>query len=187
VLVTDKLKSYAAAKREIMPGVEHRQHKGLNNRAENSHQPTRRRERIMKRFKSPRHVQRFLSAHDQLANVFPRRRDHDTATNLEHPSCHMRMLHESQFIALDGKFRQPVHHRENAVMVPRRNGLEKPGPCRLGCRQREGGSPWIGGDLSFDEIENRRVVSRHDGETRGPRPSPGSPGPYPRRKPLARR
>ena len=67
----DKLKSYAAAKRGIMPGVEHRQHKGLKNRAENSHQPTRRRERIMKRFKSPRHVQRFLSAHDQLANIFP--------------------------------------------------------------------------------------------------------------------
>ena len=42
VLITDKLKSYAAAKREIMPGVEHRQHKGLNNWAENSHQPTRR-------------------------------------------------------------------------------------------------------------------------------------------------
>src|SRR6266478_3715015 len=82
VLVTDKLKSYAAAKREIMPGVEHRQHKGLNNRAENSHQPTRRRERIMKQFKSPRQVQRFLSAHDQVANVFPRRRDHDTAANL---------------------------------------------------------------------------------------------------------
>jgi hypothetical protein len=36
----------------------------------------------MKRFKSPRHVQRFLSAQDQLANVFPRRRDHDTAANL---------------------------------------------------------------------------------------------------------
>ena len=82
VLVTDKLKSYAAAKREIMPGVEHRQHKGLNNRAENSHQPTRRRERIMKRFKSPRQAQRFLSTHDQVANVFPRRRDHDTAANL---------------------------------------------------------------------------------------------------------
>jgi putative transposase len=49
---------------------------------ENSHQPTRRRERIMKRFKSPRQVQRFLSAHDQVANVFPRRRDHDTAANL---------------------------------------------------------------------------------------------------------
>src|SRR5437868_2265820 len=82
VLVTDKLKSYAAAKREIMPGVEHRQHKGLNNRAENSHQPTRRRERIMKRFKSPRQVQRFLSVHDQVADLFPRRRDHDTAANL---------------------------------------------------------------------------------------------------------
>src|ERR1700730_14232465 len=79
VLVTDKLRSYAAAKREIMPGVEHRQHKGLNNRAENSHQPTRRRERIMKRFKLPRQAQRSLSAHDQVANIFPRRRDHDAA------------------------------------------------------------------------------------------------------------
>jgi DDE superfamily endonuclease len=48
VLITDKLRSYGAAKREIMPGVEHRQHEGLNNRAENSHQPTRRREGIMK-------------------------------------------------------------------------------------------------------------------------------------------
>jgi putative transposase len=48
VMITDKLPSYGAAKRELMPGVEHRQHKGLNNRAENSHQPTRRRERQMK-------------------------------------------------------------------------------------------------------------------------------------------
>jgi putative transposase len=62
-----------------MPGVEHRQHKGINNRAENSHQPTRRRERIMKRFKSPRQVQRFLSTHDQIANVFARRPNQDTA------------------------------------------------------------------------------------------------------------
>jgi putative transposase len=72
VLITDKLVSYAAAKRVVMPGVEHRQHKGLNNRAENSHQPTRRRERIMKRFKSARQAQRFLSAHDQVANLFRR-------------------------------------------------------------------------------------------------------------------
>jgi transposase-like protein len=50
VMVTDKLRSYAAAKRTIMPGVEHRQHKGINDRAENSHQPTQRRERQMKRF-----------------------------------------------------------------------------------------------------------------------------------------
>ena len=82
MLITDKLKSYAAAKREIMPGVEHRQHKGLNNRAENSHQPTRRRERIMKRFKSPGQAQRFLSSHDQVANLFPRRRDRETAASL---------------------------------------------------------------------------------------------------------
>ena len=59
VIVTDKLKSYGAAKREILPGVEHRQHRYLNNRAENSHQPTRQRERRMQRFKSPGHAQRF--------------------------------------------------------------------------------------------------------------------------------
>jgi putative transposase len=80
VMVTDKLKSYAAAKREIMPGVGHRQHKGINNRAGNSHQPTRRRERQMKRFKSARHVQRFVSIHDPIANLFHLRRDHVTAS-----------------------------------------------------------------------------------------------------------
>jgi DDE domain len=80
VLITEKPKSYAAAKRKIMPGVVHRQHKGLNNGAGNSHRPTRRRERIMRRFKSPRHVQRLLSIHDQITNAFTRRPDHDTAT-----------------------------------------------------------------------------------------------------------
>ena len=72
VMITDKLASYAAAKRVVMPGVEHRQHKGLNDRAENSHQPTRRRERIMKRFKSAGQAQRFLSVHDQVGNLFRR-------------------------------------------------------------------------------------------------------------------
>src|ERR687886_908698 len=76
VMVTDKLASYGAAKREVMPGVEHRQHKGLNNRAENSHQPTRRRERQMKRFKSAGQAQRFLSAHAQVNNLFHLRHDH---------------------------------------------------------------------------------------------------------------
>ena len=79
VMITDKLASYGAAKREIMPGIEHRQHKGLNNRAENSHQPTRRRERQMKQFKSASQAQRFLSAHDQINNLFHLRRDHVTA------------------------------------------------------------------------------------------------------------
>jgi putative transposase len=72
VMITDKLASYGAAKREIMPGTEHRKHRGLNNRAENSHQPTRRRERIMKRFKSAGQAQRFLLVHDQVANLFRR-------------------------------------------------------------------------------------------------------------------
>jgi putative transposase len=57
-------------KQGVAPSVEHRQRKGLNNRAENSHQPTRRRERIMKRFKSAGQVQRFLSVHDQVGNLF---------------------------------------------------------------------------------------------------------------------
>src|SRR3569833_1785289 len=76
VLITDTLRSYGAAKREIMPGVEHRQHKGLNNRAENSHRPTRRRERQMKRFKPAGQAQRFLSAHGQINNLFHLYRDH---------------------------------------------------------------------------------------------------------------
>jgi putative transposase len=80
VLVTDKLASYPAAKQALMPGVEHRRHKGLNNRAENSHQPTRRRERQMKRFKSAGQAQRFLSAHDQINNLFPLYREHVSAT-----------------------------------------------------------------------------------------------------------
>jgi putative transposase len=72
VMITAKPASYAAAKRAVMPGVEHRQHKGLNNRAENSHQPTRRRERFMKGFKSAGQAQRFLSVHDQVATLFRR-------------------------------------------------------------------------------------------------------------------
>jgi putative transposase len=70
VLITDKLKSYAAANRDPGLNVERRQHKGLNNRAENSHQLTRVREKVMRRFKSARHLQRFTSVHDQVANLF---------------------------------------------------------------------------------------------------------------------
>ena len=74
VIVTDKLKSYSAAKAEIMPGVEHRQHKGLNNRAENSHQPTRVREKVRRAFKSAGHAQRFLSAFSVICSHFRPRR-----------------------------------------------------------------------------------------------------------------
>jgi hypothetical protein len=70
VLITDKLRSCGAARADMSMKFEYRQHKGLNNRAENSHQPTRRRERIMKRFKSARHLQRFVSIHDVIATLF---------------------------------------------------------------------------------------------------------------------
>jgi len=70
VIVTDKLKSYGAAKRELLPGVEHRQNRYLNNRAENSHQPTPQRERYLQRFKSPGHAQRFLSAYGPISQHF---------------------------------------------------------------------------------------------------------------------
>jgi putative transposase len=74
VLITDKLGSYEAAKKEVMPSVEHRKHKRLNNRAENSHQPTWQRERTMRRFKSAGHAQRFLSAFGPIRDHFRRRR-----------------------------------------------------------------------------------------------------------------
>jgi putative transposase len=79
VIITDKLASYGAAKREILPGVEHRQHKRLNNRAENSHQPTRQRERSMRRFKSAGQAQRFLSAFGPIHGHFRPRRHRLTA------------------------------------------------------------------------------------------------------------
>ena len=74
VLVTDKLASYGPAYRVVMPSVQHRQSKYLNNRAENSHQPTRQRERAMKRFTSPGHAQRFLSAFSGISPHFRPRR-----------------------------------------------------------------------------------------------------------------
>jgi putative transposase len=80
VLITDKLRSYGAAHRELMPSVEHRPHKGLNNRAENSHQPTRQRERAMKGFRSAGRAQRFLSAFSQISPHFRPRRHLMTAT-----------------------------------------------------------------------------------------------------------
>jgi len=74
VIVTDKLRSYGAAKRVVMPGVTHRQHRYLNNRAENSHQPTRERERRMRRFKSAQHAQRFVEIHGVVTSHFRPRR-----------------------------------------------------------------------------------------------------------------
>ncbi|MER6113983.1 IS6 family transposase [Streptomyces hirsutus] len=79
VVVTDRLRSYGAAHRQVMPSVEHRSHKGLNNRAENSHQPTRQRERALKGFRSVGGAQRFLSAFSGISPHFRPRRHLMTA------------------------------------------------------------------------------------------------------------
>jgi transposase-like protein len=79
VLVTDKLRSYGAAKSEIGLSARHEQGLWRNNRAENSHQPTRRRERKMQRFKSPGSAQRFQSIHAAVFNP-------STSSVISHPA-----------------------------------------------------------------------------------------------------
>jgi putative transposase len=69
-MITDKLQSYAAAGRQIMPNVEHWSHKGLNIRAVNSHLPLRKRERVMQTFRSSSDLQRFVSIFSALRNLF---------------------------------------------------------------------------------------------------------------------
>jgi putative transposase len=69
VIITDKLRSYGAAKRVVMPSVAHRQSRYLNNRAENSHQPTRERERRMRRFKSARHASGLSRCTESLPRI----------------------------------------------------------------------------------------------------------------------
>ena len=75
-MITDKLASYAPALRKVLPEAEHRAPKGLNNRAENSHPPTRQRERARRRFKSPGHAQRFLEPFGPIRQPF-------------YPGCHL--------------------------------------------------------------------------------------------------
>ena len=74
VVITDKLASYPPGVRRVLPGVEHRRHKGLNNRAENAHRPTRRRERVLQRFKSPAHAQPCLAPFGPISDHFRPRR-----------------------------------------------------------------------------------------------------------------
>jgi putative transposase len=69
-IITDKLRSYGAAKRDAMPSVEHRSHKGLINRAESSHLPLRKRERMMQGFRSVSGLQRFVAVFSAVRNLF---------------------------------------------------------------------------------------------------------------------
>jgi putative transposase len=80
-IVTDKLRSYGAARKEVLPDVIHDNDKWQNNRAENSHQPTRQRERQRRRFNSAGQAQRFLSAHGPINNLFPVGRHHMKAAH----------------------------------------------------------------------------------------------------------
>ena len=73
-MITDKFGFYAAARRQIISAIEHRSHKGLNNRAENSHLPLRRRERAMQRFRNLKTLQKFSSVHAQVHNQFNQER-----------------------------------------------------------------------------------------------------------------
>jgi putative transposase len=79
VVVTDKLKSYGVARRALLPDIEHRESRYLSNRTENSHRPTRRRERQMQKFKSVQQAQRFLSAHSFIYEHFHPQRHLTTA------------------------------------------------------------------------------------------------------------
>jgi putative transposase len=84
VVITDKLCSYIRPIARQAPSADHRAHKGLNNRIEGSYRPTRRREKVMGRFKSPKQAQRFLAAHDQINTIFKPRRYRLTATSYRH-------------------------------------------------------------------------------------------------------
>lgn len=84
VLITDKLRSYVKPIRQLAPEADHRAHKGLNNRMEGSHRPTRKREKLMGRFKSLRQAQSFLATHDQINTIFRPRRYRLSAVSYRH-------------------------------------------------------------------------------------------------------
>jgi len=96
-MITDKLGSYAAARRQILPTIEHRSHKGLNNRAENSHLLLRRRERAMQGFRSPGGLQRFVTVFSAVRNHFvptpPLRPCHPCASSQRHGAMESRGPH----------------------------------------------------------------------------------------------
>jgi putative transposase len=91
IIVTDRLRLYSAAMNEIGVADRHEVGRRLNNRAENSHQPFRRRERAMQRFRSMRTLQKFSSVHDQVRNHF----------NLERHLFARQVYKQRRLIALD--------------------------------------------------------------------------------------
>ncbi|MEM8861775.1 MAG: IS6 family transposase [Chloroflexota bacterium] len=98
VIITDGLRSYNIISRELLPDVEHRRSKYLNNRAENSHQPTRRRERRMQRFKSPDQAQAFLSTFGIIYDHFHLKK-HSLKANIYRDQLASRLDSWAQLIA----------------------------------------------------------------------------------------
>ena len=84
VIVTDKLRSYGAAMKELGNAESHENSRWLNNRAENSHQPFRRRERAMLRFRQMKSLQKFAAVHSSVHNHFNKERHLYTRGNFKH-------------------------------------------------------------------------------------------------------
>ena len=142
-MVTDGLRSYGVARREVLPEVRHRTSRYSNSRAENSHRPTRRRERQMQRFKPPGQAQRFLSAHAMIHGHFRPRRHLMTADQYRrarqglpglaagdvHPNGGMNV----SFVLAHGRTRPAPHQRDNTSSRACWHNMRAPGSSR---RQR---------------------------------------------------
>ncbi len=141
VIITDRLRSYRTAHRQVTPSVEHRSHKGLDNRAENSHQPARRRERAMKGFRSVGAAHRFLSAFSGISPHFRPRRHLMTA------SGHRAEMTTASRSGTTTPQRDNAHRQSNTVD---RSHFERVQISCRGCIARTGrslgeGTAWGGG------------------------------------------
>jgi len=136
VVITDTLASYGAVRREILPGVEHRRHTGLHNRAEHSHQPTRARERRMRRFKDLGHARRFLAADSPIVGHV-RPRCHRLTAAVYRETRHERF---ATWRAVAGCLGYLTHPRQlRSARVTRHDdsrGEDHPGPGKQPCAPR---------------------------------------------------
>ena len=119
-MITDKLRSYGAARRQFMAHVEHRSHKGLNNRAENSHVPLRKRERVMQGFRSPGSLQRFVSIFSAVRNLFvpPPHKPVRISNSIASPRRHGRVENHDRNTRLKTQITASIHSFANKVTTP---------------------------------------------------------------------
>ncbi len=159
-VITDKLRSYFRPIRDSAPEADHRAHKGLRNRIEGAHRPTRKREKIMGRFKLPRQAKRFLSAHDQINTVIRHRRCRpsasSTATQDRMPSISGPPMCRRWL--LEGRLTAHWPPAANNLAIPARQHVAGPAAAGLvrGHRQRRIG---VGG-LALQYAQALRHFSR---------------------------